>query len=198
METSTIKINDYFAKNDQNIFVVSQEDFYKATKLFLGELQPYIASYPEEVFLAFLSPSDQSRFKFSTSGWTVNISEGFLKLAFTTSTLAGILVTLGYSEIPGILLPTILPFLFEIEKSKLTKKEEIVLGELYVKDVVKKEFNSEEIYNSLPSEIKEQITVLDFYDFLEKFHITGFLNKKENDLYSFNPKESPKFRITFK
>ena len=139
-----------------------------------------------------------SSFNFNTNGWVVYLKSGLIKSAIFAPALYGLLNYLGItSDLPSIIVPTIIPLLFEIEQIKISKEEEEVLINLRSKVDDKKYYSEEELYYSLSNNIRKQISFLSFKNFVDKFYSGGLITKNTKDKFMVAMKGRGKFKIVF-
>lgn len=158
----------------------------------------------EDVFLATVNPAQQVQLQYKPGGWTIKLSESALKTGVVTSLLGGILVAAGITGLPALLIPAIVPLMFEVEKVRLTRSEQEVFAELSWRDEART-LTADDLYAKLPIEIQDELSRLDFLDFLEKCRRAGLVEEQKNpqsvvnpveSKFSLHPSRSPNFRIT--
>ena len=152
----------------------------------------------EFVFLANVGYKDSDELKFLNGGWTINAKAGIVKAAVGYAVMAGVFSLIGTTGgIALAILPSILPFLFEIEKIELNRKEQYILSKLHLREEVKREMhNPTQLYELLPPEIKDNLNFLDFQDFLDKIDLAGYKNTYTEKVYRLS--ERAKFKLSFK
>lgn len=152
----------------------------------------------ESVFLHLLGHQNSDELKFINGGWTINAKAGFIKTAIGYATMAGVFTLIGTTgSIALMVLPSVLPFLFEIEKIELNKKEQYILAKLLLRDEVKTQMhNINQLYELLPNEIKSDLNILDFIDFLEKLDLAGYKDTYTEKVYRLS--ENARFKLSFK
>ncbi len=139
---------------------------------------------------------DPTDLNFASGGWKINLKAGIVKTGLSMALLTGLLKATAVSgPLAGFVLPGVIALLFDIEKIKLSKKEEDIYAQLILnKDIIGVNKSIEEIYELLPKKYKENINQLDFKDFIEKLEITG--HGKENKNKEFKLYGKAKFKIT--
>jgi hypothetical protein len=100
------------------------------------------------------------------------------------------------SSIPVALVPGLLPYLFNIEKIRLTASEKEILARLPVKENV---FvgSVEEVYAALPEELRQQLNPLDFRDFVEKLVEVGQADELVDGVFLIKKIGDGTFRVRF-
>jgi hypothetical protein len=145
--------------------------------------------------IGFFTIKRASELDFIRKGWKINLKDGLVKTALASATMAGLLTVVGISGgLAAAIIPTVMPYFFELESVSLSKKENLILGKLLLKDEVKIKLHSgKELYELLPDEIKDDINFMDFQDFLETLELSG-----HNDTYTkeYRISEKTKFKLT--
>jgi hypothetical protein len=158
----------------------------------------------EDVFLATVNPAQQAQLQYKPGGWTIKLSESALKTGVVTSLLGGILVGAGITGLPALLIPAVVPLMFEVEKVRLTRSEQEVFAELSWRDEARA-LTADDLYAKLPMEIQDELSKLDFFDFLEKCRRAGLVEEQKSpqsvvkpveSKFSLRAPEGPRFRIT--
>ena len=136
---------------------------------------------------------DNEQLGFISGGWKITIGNNVLKTGLLAASLTGILYLSGFTMLSGYILPAVLPFLFDIEKIKLSKGEEYILAELKLKEeLIEAELTPNQIFEQLDETIKREISLIDFIDFMDKLNLSGHASLKGN-VYKIN--EAAKFKI---
>jgi len=118
---------------------------------------------------------DSTDLNFIRVGWKVNLNAGIIKTGLSMALLTGLLKASAVTgPLTGFVLPGVIALLFDVEKIKLTKKEEDIYAQLVVnKDIIGVNKTIDELYELLPTNYKENINPLDFKDFVERLELTG-------------------------
>lgn len=132
-----------------------------------------------------------------SKGWKITVTNNILKTILVSPALVGILSYLGITQLSAIIIPTLLPMLFDIDNIELSKKEEEILLKLPINNTREDFKTADQWYNSLPVSIKEQVNPLDFKDFMEKFVLAGFAKLDKTNRYLLFKKGGNIFKITF-
>jgi hypothetical protein len=135
---------------------------------------------------------------YKTKGWKIIVKKNILKGIIITPSLYGILHYLGITTgLASIVLPSIIPMIFDIENINLNKKEEGILLKLPINKAKKQYKTAEEWYESLPKSIQEQINFLDFKDFMDKLVLGGLAKTNKKERYLIFKKGKNVFKISF-
>jgi hypothetical protein len=151
----------------------------------------------QDAFLEYTGHKKQDeKLSFFKGGWTIKIKAGLVKAALSGAFMCSVFSMIPEFQVAASVLPGVIPFLFEIEKISLSKKEDYILAKLLVRDEVKKHLHSaDELYDKLPKKIRQDINHLDFLDFLEKLDMAGHIKRKTSGEYQLSGKK--RFKITF-
>jgi hypothetical protein len=135
---------------------------------------------------------------YRTKGWKIILKKNLLKGIIITPSLYGILSYLDITTgLASIVLPSIIPMIFDIENINLSKKEEEILLKLPIKKAKKQYKTAEEWYESLPKSIQEQVNFLDFKDFMDKLVLGGLAKTNQKEKYMIFKKGKNIFKISF-
>jgi hypothetical protein len=129
-------------------------------------------------------------------GWTVKVTEGLIKGTVTAGILSGIFLLAGFPALAAAVWPSILPLLFDLEKVRLTKKEEGILATLTLREEIRTKLQApDELYASLPDAIREQLSPLDFRDFMDRCRKAGLIDDGPSGTLRLRPENQAKFRV---
>lgn len=135
---------------------------------------------------------------YRTKGWKIILKKNLLKGIIITPSLYGILSYLDITTgLASIVLPSIIPMIFDIENINLSKKEEEILLKLPVNKAKKQYKTAEQWYESLPKSIQEQINFLDFKDFMDKLVLGGLAKTNQKEKYLIFKKGKNIFKFSF-
>jgi len=100
-------------------------------------------------------------------GWQWNLTEGAVRTICATCLLVGVLAAAGMSGLAPLVLPSVLPLLFDIDKVRLERSEGKVLRILGARPDLKQRLgDAAALYESLPAEIRGSFSLDAFEDFL--------------------------------
>lgn len=149
-------------------------------------------------FKSNFEKDESGNFHFKTPGWKISLSEGIIKSALAAPTLYGVLWYFGVTTgLAAVVVPTILPFFFDIKRIELSKKEEEIFAELPLLENSKKYKTSREWYHSLPNKIKKDVNELDFLDFMQKLVDGGLALENKKGKFEVFGKGRKKLKISF-
>jgi hypothetical protein len=129
-------------------------------------------------------------------GWTLKLTEGVVKGSITAALLGTILAAVGFPALPALVLPAVFPILFDLEKVRLTKKEEVLVTLLALREEARAGQQPRQLYDLLPPGVREQLSFLDFADFLEKCRRAGVADLSPNQSVALRASDKAKFRVT--
>jgi hypothetical protein len=139
---------------------------------------------------------------FDTQGWRIKIAAPLAKSAFILSILAVGLRSVNATDLPAALLTAILPLLLDIERVKILRKDE----ELYLRLALSADGLSrtgEELYELLTPKQRDDISLLEFQDLLDRLRQAGLLDLSTKhsllrpEQFDVHQPTEPRFRITF-
>lgn len=129
----------------------------------------------EDVLLEAVSDGDDA-FHMRPGGWRVNLAGGAVKALLVTVVLAAALFFSGADDIPLELLPVVVPLLVDVERVRLSRRDEELLIPLRVASdgVTGMALRHEGLYNRLAPAVREQLNYGDFVDFCERLIKAGY------------------------
>ena len=155
----------------------------------------------EDTFLTILEEgsyeNSPDNLAYSPGGWVLNLWDGATRSAILSALMWSMLSMAGYPQLPIVVLPAVLPLLFDLKKSKLSASQELVHTSLVLQKKVRdKKHNAEALYAVLPEKIRDELSFLDFIDFLEVCYKSGLAEKHDNGDLTLFPKNHQVFRLT--
>lgn len=166
---------------------------------------PMSFAFVEDSFLHELAEEDEEPLRFR-GGWTIKVKANLLRTAILTALITGALIHSQTPEIPAIVIPAVVPLLFEMERVRLKRSEELILLELAYKPEAKDK-TAAELYALLPEKIRKDLSELDFADFLDSCRSAGLIDEKgklpgalvsAEDRFTMRPLGNARFHIEFK
>jgi hypothetical protein len=102
-------------------------------------------------------------------GWKVNLSGSLVKLALTTALMTGVLWEAGFDQLPTYVLPAVLPLVVDVERAALSREHKTLLLQLRnaAASSTGVAVQPAVLYNKLPQPIRDQVSPLDFEDFIQ-------------------------------
>ncbi|MCY1141005.1 hypothetical protein OWR29_23660 [Actinoplanes sp. Pm04-4] len=197
---------------DLENFVVARLDpaATRATRDDLDELwtsllpDTYAARQGRSVFLRSveegLTPGGRpgAELEFRPGGWEVDLTRAATKTVVASAFLGGLLAVLGTAQLPAAVAAAVLPMLFEIRRVQLKASEQEILADLTGNAEIADGKTPDELYAALSPEIREQLSRLEFADFLDSLRRAGLLDQGDGDIIKVRPAGSSRFRITLK
>lgn len=132
--------------------------------------------------------------QFEAGSWTLDLSSSAVRSALALATLAGGLALLGVAPLAPILLPAVIPILFDLRRTKITAGQEAVYAELRLQPDARAGAPATSLYQMLPADIRRNLSFLDFADTLDALRQAGRADRDEHGTVSIRPR--PRFRIT--
>lgn len=101
-------------------------------------------------------------------GWRWDMSTGAARSVLASALLYGVLVSAGVSGLLPLVVPAVIPLLFEVEKVRLTRSERNVINIIGArKDAFKRMGTIPELYASLPEVIRQSLGEQEFEEFMD-------------------------------
>jgi hypothetical protein len=96
--------------------------------------------------------------------------------------LSGILIAAGYDELPGYVLPTIVPILFNLKAVRLSRQDGQLLAE--VRLAIGNDdtpFDVDRLYAKLPKKTRKTVPRSDFAALVDRLVAAGEVDRGEDD-----------------
>jgi hypothetical protein len=101
-------------------------------------------------------------------GWRWDMSSGAAKSVLATGLLYGVLVAAGVPGLLPLVIPAVLPLLFDIEKVRLSRSERNVINIIGArKRVFDRVGTVQELYASLPDDVRQSLSEHEFEEFID-------------------------------
>jgi len=139
---------------------------------------------------------DPTELQARSGGWTFHVSRSLAQSAVSGVVMALLLKTVATAPISLAIIPAILPYLFQIEKTQITMRDEKVLLHLH-RIVVNQRKTADELYDSLPQDIRDQVNRLDFLEFLDSMTKTGHARRIARGVFQLRHPDYPRFVLNF-
>ena len=133
-------------------------------------------------------------------GWKVNLSGSLVKLALTTALMTGVLWEAGFDQLPTYVLPAVLPLVVDVERAALSREHKTLLLQLRsaAASSTGVAVQPAVLYNKLPQPIRDQVSPLDFEDFIQALVEAGEADDAGYTDVRLRPADSPAWiRITW-
>lgn len=137
-----------------------------------GEDLQQAAMTADDVLVAAFD--DVSTLHARPGGWAISLSDAMARSAIATAITAAVLAVVGLDELPALVLPAVLPLLVDLEHVKLSPGDEHLLATLRLRgDVIDHARTPKALYRRLPKQLREQVAMTDFLDFVDKLVNAG-------------------------
>lgn len=127
-------------------------------------------------------------------GWVIHLGRDLAQGALVGSLMAIVMRALSQTDLSLVVLPAILPLLFQIEKAKVSMANEELLIHLYRK-VGSQTMDTEALFQAIPDNIRENVNRLDFLDFLESISEAGLAQEIREGQFQLSHPDYPRLRI---
>ena len=130
-------------------------------------------------------------------GWVVDLRGGLLRSVLATAFLAGVLAASGVTGLLPLVAPAVLPLLFDVHQVRLRPSQELVLAELQLTPEARSGgLTAEELYARLPHQTRNQLSWLDFVDFLDQVRHAGLADSATDGRLILRAPDNARLRIT--
>lgn len=107
-------------------------------------------------------------------GWVLRLGDATARAGLATAVTAGVMAVAGFDQLPALVLPAVLPLLIDLDHVELSPGDRHVLATLRLQpDVVDTRNSPQELYDALPVDLREQVSILDFLDLIERLRDAG-------------------------
>jgi hypothetical protein len=131
-----------------------------------------------------------------SGGWVIDLRGGLIRSALATAFLAGVLAASGVTGLLPLVAPAVLPLLFDVRQVRLTRSQELVLAELELTPEARSGgLTAEELYAKLPYQIRNQLSWLDFVDFLDQVRRAGLADPAADGRLILRAPDNARLRI---
>lgn len=101
-------------------------------------------------------------------GWKWDLGNSAVRTVCAAALLAAVFASGGLTLLPPLVLPAVLPLMFDLERVRLRRSEERVLEIFNVRPGFLDRFGKpEELYETLPDWVKSSVSLLEFEEFIE-------------------------------
>jgi hypothetical protein len=131
-------------------------------------------------------------------GFIVSASGGTVKTALCAALLSGMLAITGVTALSPLVLPAVLPLLFDVERVRVTPGQNELLTDLVaLPGVLGTPVSASELHKRLPRALKKEISRYELADFLDQLHEAGLADRRDNGYVLRGPGQA-RFRITWR
>lgn len=150
----------------------------------------------EDAFLLLVEDESFENLDYSPGGWVLTLWDGATKSAILSALMWAMLSMAGYPQLPILVIPAVLPLLFDLKKSRLSASQECIHTFLVVQPAIRdKKHGADELYYSLPKKMQDELSYLDFIEFLEACYKSGLAEKHEDGDLTVFQKDNQVFRL---
>lgn len=158
----------------------------------------------DEGYLAFIAAAHTldrtsgEQLDLRAGGWTVDATGGLIRTGLCGALLTGVLALAGVTALSPVILPAVLPLLFDVRRARVSASHQELLAEIVVlPGIAGKVLTARELYAQLPIELKDDVSPLEIAGFLDELHTAGLADKKEGG-YVLRPPDKARFRVTWR
>jgi hypothetical protein len=108
-------------------------------------------------------------------GWVVDMTSSLARTAVTTALMTAVMYAGGFDQIPAYVLPAVLPLLVDLDRVRLSRSDRKLLALLRVNAgaAMGQPVHPDVLYNRLPADVRQDVSPLDFTDFVERLIAAG-------------------------
>lgn len=133
-------------------------------------------------------------------GWVLNLRASAVRAVLAAALLGGVMWPAGFDQLPGDVLPKVLPLLIDVRRCRLTRSERRLLVDLRLSESASQmayPWPAEALYGRLPEDVQSRVSPVDFVDFLDHLVQTGEADRSDHDEVSLRHPGHPAWiRIT--
>jgi len=146
---------------------------------------------------AIAEGGDEEVLNLRGGGWVVDLRGGLVRTALATAFIAGVLAASGVTGLLPLVAPAVLPLLFDVHQVRLKPSEELVLAELQLTPRARSGgLTADELYALLPHQIQEQLSRLDFADFLDQIRRAGLADRTADGRLTLRTPNNARLKIS--
>jgi len=146
---------------------------------------------------AIAEGGDEEVLNLRGGGWVVDLRGGLVRTALATAFIAGVLAASGVTGLLPLVAPAVLPLLFDVHQVRLKPSEELVLAELQLTPRARSGgLTADELYALLPHQIQEQLSRLDFADFLDQVRRAGLADRTADGRLTLRTPNNARLKIS--
>jgi hypothetical protein len=123
-------------------------------------------------------------------GWTVDLTDSTARFVVAAALIAACLWYVGLDQLPAILLPQVLPILFDIKKARLSRSDQRLLLHLRLAmtaEQMQYPWPPEALYGRLPDHLRSVVSQEDFEDFIRRLVHVGEADDAGHDEVRIRP-----------
>jgi hypothetical protein len=129
-------------------------------------------------------------------GWKWDLSKSAVRTVCGTALLAAVFASGGLATLPPLVLPAVLPLMFDLKRVRLRRSEERVLEIMNAKpSFLDRIGQPAELFATLPDWVKNSMSLVEFEEFLDHVVEAGRA-KKQGQHYEILPNGETVLRLT--
>ena len=156
------------------------------------EVRPDAWEATEDGILGVLDPDVGLHVR--PGGWTIDLGNTVARTAVAAALIGGTMWPAGLDQLPGYILPAVLPLLFDVTRSRLTRHQESLLVELRLSMTVQDlayPWPAAALYHRLPASVQAQVAPADFDAFVDQLVRVGVADSAGYDEVRIRPADRP-------
>lgn len=129
-----------------------------------------------------------------SGGWVFHLRRSVAQSTLSGVVMAILLKGVTASPLSLFLIPAILPYIFQVEKTLLSMKDEELLLHLHM-NTQAQGLSADVLYELLPENIRDGVNRIDMLEFLEAVVATGHAHEVERGIFTLRHPDRPKFVV---
>lgn len=165
-------------EHDETIGLVRAEQIWRA----LTGWSPDDDAEAYEAFASALTGELGVELAVRPGAWTFDVRSAAAQTLLCSATLSGILIAAGYDQIPGYVLPTIVPIVFNLKAARLSRRDDLLLAEVRLATADDGQTRDvEALWAKLPKKTRRVVSKFEFADFVDRLVSAGAADRADED-----------------
>lgn len=117
-------------------------------------------------------------------GWVIDLRASAVRTVLAAALVGGVMWRAGLDQLPGYVLPAVLPLLVDVRQVRLTHGDRKLLLELRRAQTpaqVPLPWSADALYGRLPATVQQQVSPVDFADFVQRLVQAGEANRAQSE-----------------
>jgi hypothetical protein len=138
----------------------------------------------DQVEEALLAGMGEPGLQVRPGGWVIDLRASAVRTALAAALVGGVMWQAGLDQLPGYVLPAVLPLLVDVRHARLTHGDRKLLLELRLAQTSAQAplpWSADALYGRLPAAVQQQVSPVDFADFVERLVQAGEANRAQSE-----------------
>ena len=133
-------------------------------------------------------------------GWILDLKQSAVRATLGAALIGGLMAPAGLDQLPGYVLPAVIPLLLDVRSARLTRTDRKLLLEVRMSQTTAQmgmPWPAAALYARLPTQVQAQVSEDDFEEFIEALNRAGEVDVDEHGEVSLREAGRPAWiRIT--